>query len=126
MKTLPLAAVLAATFALAACNSKPAEPVVDNDPNSANFTGANTATPVVLPPAVKSTKLYRCDDGSVVKVNLFKGDKMASVSEETGSPTTLNADEAGKPLIAEGFELVVNGDKVTLTRPNHKKQSCDS
>lgn len=126
MKILPLAAVLAATFALAACENKPAEPVVDNDPNSANFTGAATGKPVELPPAVKSSKLYRCDDGSVAKVNLFQGDKMASVSEETGSPTMLKAEEAGKPLVAEGFELVVNGNKITLTRPGHPKQSCDS
>jgi hypothetical protein len=125
MRILPLAAVLAATIALAACNSKPAEPVVDNDPQSPNFTAPNTATPVVLPPAVKSSKLYRCDDGSVVKVGLFQGDKMANVAEENGPPTMLNAAEAGKPLIAEGFELVVNGEKITLTRPGHAKQSCD-
>ncbi|MES2288254.1 MAG: hypothetical protein V4530_00845 [Pseudomonadota bacterium] len=126
MKILPLTAVLAATFALSACDKKPAEPVVDNDPNSANFTGATPGKPVELPPAVKSTKLYRCDDGSVAKINLFQGDKLASVSEETGSPTMLKAEEAGKPLIAEGFELTVSGDNVTLTRPSHPKQTCRS
>ncbi|MEP6784940.1 MAG: hypothetical protein ABI898_04270 [Sphingomonadales bacterium] len=123
MKILPLAAVLAATFALAACDKKPAEPVVNTDPNSANFTGA--ATPVVLPPAVKSSKLYRCDDGSVVKVGLFQGDKMANVAEENGPPTMLHASEAGKPLVAEGFELMIAGEKLTLTRPGHPKQTCD-
>lgn len=125
MKILPLAAVLAATFALAACDSKPAEPVVDNDPNSANFTGAPAGKPVELPPAVKSSKLYRCDDGSIVKVNLFQGDKMATVGDETGPKTILKADEAGKPLLAEGFELTVNGDKLSLARPGKPKQSCD-
>ncbi len=121
MKQLLLVAVLAATLTLPACNKSKA-PVVNTDPNSANFTAS--AKPVVLPPAVKSSKSYRCADDSVVKVNLFQGDKMASVAEETGAPTMLNGTEAGKPLIAPGYELTVAGDTLTLERPAHPKQKC--
>ena len=122
MKNLSIIAVCAASLLVSACNKK-AEVAVNTDPNSANFTAP--AKPVELPPAVKSSKPYRCADDSVVTVNLFQGDKQASVREgSTGAPVNLTADEAGKPLVADGFELAVKGEAIELTRPGHPKQAC--
>jgi len=121
MKNLSIIAVCAASLLVSACNKK-AE-VVNTDPNSENFT--QSAQPVELPPAVKSSKPYRCADDSIVTVNLFQGDKQANVREgSTGAPVILKAEEAGKPLTAEGYELTVNGNTIELTRPGHPKQDC--
>ena len=119
MLVRPTLAAFAAALALAACDGKPA--------NTTETAGANVATPVAkveLPPAVKSSKQYRCKDDSVVTVNLFEGGLMANIKDEGGPATMLKAEEAGKPLVAEGVELVVKGDAVSLTRPGHPKQDC--
>lgn len=119
MLVRPTLAAFAAALALAACDSKPA--------NTTEAAGANIATPVVkleLPPAVKSSKQYRCKDDSVVAVNMFEGDLTANIKDESGPTMMLKAEEAGKPLVAEGVELVVKGDAITLTRPGHPKQDC--
>lgn len=121
-KRTPLAA-LAAVLALAACGSKPSNPA------EANAAAANTAAPVAkaeLPPAVKSSKQYRCTDDSVVTVNLFDGDLTANIREEGKPVLMLKADEPGKPMVAEGAELIVKGDTISLTRPDHPKQDCAS
>jgi hypothetical protein len=115
----PSLAALAAALALAACDSKPA-----NSVETANAEATAPAKKIELPPAIKSSKQYRCKDDSVVTVNLFQGDKMANVKDEAGPATNLTAEEAGKPLVAEGFELVVKGDAIALTRPGHPKQDC--
>jgi len=117
-KHLPIAA-LAAVLALAACDSKPA--------NTTETAAANVATPaakVELPPAVKSSKQYRCKDESVVTVNLFDGDLMANIRDEGAPILMLKAEAPGKPFVTDGAELTVKGDTVTLTRPGHPKQDC--
>jgi hypothetical protein len=117
-KHLPRAA-LAAVLALAACDNKPA--------NTTETASANVAAPsakVELPPAVKSSKQYRCKDDSVVTVNLFDGDLMANMREDGASILMLKAEAPGKPFVADTAELVVKGDAVTLTRPGHPKQDC--
>lgn len=84
------------------------------------------APKVVLPPAIKSTKAYRCKDGGVVYVDLFQGDKMASLRmTETGAATKLEAPEAGQPMVAEGgYALTVSGEDVSLTQPGKGTQLC--
>ncbi len=119
MSLRPAFAAFAAALALAACDSKPA--------NTAEAEVANVTAPVAkveLPPAVKSSKQYRCKDDSVVTVNLFAGDLTANLKDEAGATTMLKAEEAGKPLVAEGVELVVKGDAIALARPGHPKQDC--
>ncbi len=123
MKKRLIFAAVAATLALSACDKKPTQ-VVNTDPNSANFTAP--AKPVDLPPAVKSSKPYRCKDDSIVTVNLFQGDKQANLREGNGAPVILKAEEAGQPLIADGYALTVKGDAITLTRPGHPEQDCVS
>ena len=84
------------------------------------------APKVVLPPAIKSTKAYRCKDGSLVYVDLFQGDKMANLrSTENGPATKLEAPEAGQPMVAEGgYSLTVSGSNVNVTQPGKGGQVC--
>ncbi len=83
------------------------------------------APKVVLPPAVKSTKAYRCKDGSLAYVDLFQGDKMANVrTTKDGTATKLEALEAGQPMVAEGYSLTVSGESITLMQPGKGSQSC--
>lgn len=85
------------------------------------------APKVVLPPSIKSTKAYRCKDGSLVYIDLFQGDKMANLrSTENGTPTKLDAPEAGQPMVAEGgYSLSVSGDNsVSVTQPGKAAQAC--
>ncbi len=84
------------------------------------------APKVVLPPAIKSTKAYRCKDASLVYVDLFQGDKMANLrSTENGPATKLEAPEPGQPLVAEGgYSLTVSGNNVNVTQPGKGAQTC--
>jgi uncharacterized lipoprotein len=84
------------------------------------------APPVVLPPAIKSTKAYRCKDGRLVYVDLFQGDKTANLrGSENGAATKLAAPEAGQPLVADGgYSLTVSGDSLTVTEPGKGTQIC--
>ena len=84
------------------------------------------APKVVLPPAIKSTKAYRCKDGTLVYVDLFQGDKMANLrGTENGAATKLEAPEAGQPMVATGgYSLTVSGDNVTVTEPGKGTQVC--
>lgn len=123
---LPIAAALVSLVALAGCNSKSEQPqVIDTNPDPMASTLANAA-PVELPPTIKADKTMRCKDGSLVYVTFFTGDKQAVVrTEKGGTPTTLKADEAGKPLTADGgWSMTGNTDAVELKVPGKGDLSC--
>lgn len=83
------------------------------------------APKVVLPPALKSTKAYRCKDGGLIYVDLFQGDKMANLrSSENGPATKLEAPEAGQPMVGEGYSMTVSGTGITVTQPGKGTQAC--
>ena len=114
-------AAVAALFALSACQQ---ETIVAGRKDDMAEELAK-APKVVLPPALKSTKAYRCKDGSLAYVDLFQGDKMANVrSVENGPATKLEAPEAGQPMVAAGYSMTVSGSSITLTQPGKGSQSC--
>ncbi len=122
MKIRTTFAATAAVLALAACGKPPATSNV-TDANATNV----AAAPIELPPSIKSSTSYRCKDNSVVYVDLFQGDKQATIRDTaTGTPTMLRTDVAGEPLKAEGYELIDGGTSLTITRPGHPKQACDA
>jgi hypothetical protein len=83
------------------------------------------APKVVLPPSLKSTKAYRCKDGSLAYVDLFQGDKMANLrSTPSGPATKLEAPEVGQPMVAEGYSMTVSGNAITLSQPGKGSQAC--
>ena len=122
---LLLPAVAASLFALAGCNSSSSPEVVDSnpDPMAANLA---KAAPVELPPAIKADKTMRCKDGSLVYVTFFQGDKQAVVrTKKDASPVMLKADEAGKPLTADGgWSMTGDTTEVSLTQPGKSALSC--
>ncbi|WP_310102503.1 hypothetical protein [Sphingomonas sp. BE138] len=126
-KLLPLS-VAAALLALSACNSEPSSPqVLDSNPDPMASTLANAA-PVELPPAIKADKTMRCKDQSLAYVTFFDGDKQAVVrTEKGGTPTTLKAEKAGDPLVAEGgWKMTGTTSEIKLTRPGKPELVCHS
>jgi uncharacterized lipoprotein len=84
------------------------------------------APKVVLPPALKSAKAYRCKDGGLIYVDLFQGDKMANLrATKDGAAVKLEAPEAGQPMVAEGgYSMTVSGNSVNVTQPGKGAQAC--
>jgi hypothetical protein len=120
-------AAFAAILGLTACNSQPTTIVAGPPDDMADQ--LNSAKPVELPPAMEASKSYRCKDNSVVYVDWFSGGKQANVrAKKDGPPTVLKADEAGQPLVADGY--AVSGDSkaasIDVTQPGKPKQSCDA
>jgi len=118
-----------AAAALAGCDNTDHNIVAEGpyDPQ-ANLT-ANSG-PVELPPAIVSSKTYRCKDNSLVRIDWLSDGKSANLrgEQQAGEPTHLKAEEAGKPLVAEGYSLT--GDpkaaSITLTRPGAGSQTCNA
>ena len=124
---LPLfAASLAASLALAACDSKPETVSVnDNDPQAEELA---KAPPVTLPPPIKSSKIYRCKDNSLVYVTYLADDLTAMVrnKQDEAPIATLTAPAKGEPFVADGFSLAVEGNAIAYTSPDKGRQNCKS
>lgn len=122
-KTL-ITLTLVAVAALAGCDQS------DHtiNANAPDDTQVNTsAAPVVMPPAIVASKIYRCKDNSVVYIDWLAGDMSADIrTERGGTPIVLKADAAGGALKAEGFSLIglPTAKTVTLTRPGKGEQAC--
>jgi len=125
MRTLLLRAAPIAAFALlAACQPTTVTAGADNDP-TANEIAA--APPVKLPPAVLSSKQYRCKDNTLVFVDFFNDSTTANLkTKKDGQPIALTAPEAGKSYVGGGYEVTGKaGDKsITVKGPNGS-QSCN-
>ena len=127
IRNLSLIALAAAS--LAACNN---EPIVANEQPDPMATDLANAAPVELPPAIVSTKTYRCKDNSVVRID-WLSDKTAYVHGEGHAQTHLQpaVPVEGKPASAEmvaegGFALTgeASGSSVSVTLPGKGKVTC--
>lgn len=117
-------ALAVALLALSACNNDKPETVTLTAPDPAAAEIANRA-PIELPPAMKAEATMRCKDNSLVYVTFFEGDKMAVIKlAKDGPATTLKADKAGDPLVAEGYSLTGNPSTITLTAPGKGTLTC--
>lgn len=118
-KTFTLALLAAA--ALAGCNKT----ATTNDVANVAANEANIAAS--MPPAIVSSKIYRCKDNSVAYIDWLAGDLTADIrSEQAGTPTRLTAATAGGALKADGYSLIglPTAKVVTLTRPGKGEQAC--
>jgi hypothetical protein len=130
-KPSPLFAVAAATlFTLAACGQSEPDVVGGAAPDATSIAAKNKA-PVELPPAIASSKTFRCKDKSVVYVNFLTDGLTANVRDKEEEPpaVTLKAPAAGEPFVGvpptgDGFKLVGSGDEVTYTSPDSGTQVC--
>jgi curli biogenesis system outer membrane secretion channel CsgG len=124
---LPLIAAVALAT-LSACN-KQADQDAANQAAAANAAAAEAEANVVadMPPPIKSQKVYRCKDASVVYVAFLEGDTQATLREgdKNAAPTALKAAAAGKPFTAEGgYSVSGSGSAITVERPGKGSQAC--
>jgi uncharacterized lipoprotein YajG len=126
MTRIPLLRALAATAALAGCKKENHTIIAGPDGDAANQ-APPTNGPVVLPPSIASSKIYRCKDNSVVYIDWLSDNKSANFrANQTDVPVTLATAEAGKPMTAQGYSLTgtPEGGTITLERPGKGSQSC--
>lgn len=126
------AVALATLITLSACEKKAPEVVGGATPDATTIAAANSA-PVTLPPAIASSKTYRCKDQSVVYVNFLTDGMTANVRDKEEEPpaVTLKAPAAGEPFVGvlpagEGFKMIGSGGQVTYTSPDSGTQVCKS
>lgn len=125
MTRTPLLFAVVAAAALAGCH-KENHTIVAGGPDD-NTSNASTPANVELPPAIVATKTYRCADNSVVSVDYLQDGKSANVHPKNGPMMMVHADEAGKPMTAEGgysVEGSPEGATAKIGVPGHSSQSC--
>lgn len=99
-----LVITLGLAAALAACNKSDHTIVAGGTPGD-NLAAAADSN-VVLPPAIKATKTYRCADNSIVRIDWLEDGKSATVTPDQASPIAVTAAEAAKPMSgADGTSL---------------------
>ena len=125
-----LAVAAATLLTLAACEQKQPE-VVGGPAEDAVTKEAKNRPAVTLPAAIKTSKVYRCKDKSVVYVNYLDDNVSANVRDKEEEPpaVTLKAAAPGEAFIGvppagEGFKLVGSGNEVTYTSPDSGTQVC--
>lgn len=125
-----LTLIAMATTALAACNNDPIESKGPPDPMAQEL--ANAA-PVELPPAIASSKTYRCKDNSVVTIDWLHGGKGAYVHGNGTAQTWVKPAEPveGKPASAEltaegGYALTgeASANSISVTLPGKGTRVC--
>ncbi|MFD1952366.1 hypothetical protein ACFSGX_16445 [Sphingomonas arantia] len=123
-RIIPLAAVLASAL-LVGCNSQPE--TVSSGPTDPDAVAVANAPKVSLPPSVKSSKVYRCADSSLLYVDFFSDDLGANIrTESAGTNTKLTAPAAGEPFAGGGYTVAGNGDTVKITTPKKPAQTCNA
>jgi hypothetical protein len=127
-----LSLIAIGTAALAACQQETIVAGEQPDPMKEDLA---KAAPVELPPAIVSSKSYRCKDNSLVQIDWLEGGKGANLRVGgTAAPTPLRPapppTEGQQPVegfVAEGG-FALKGDaktaNVNLTMPGKPGQSC--
>ena len=119
------AAALAASFALAACNTEP-ETIIANTPDP-QAEALKNAAPVELPPSIQASRTFRCRDNSLVYADFYTNITVrVRQGSRTAEQTTLTAEGGNPPYRAEGWSISANAEEVTLTQPGRGSQSCHS
>ena len=123
-------AVALATHSLAACGEPETQVVGGVEPDAVAKAAAAKA-PVALPPAIASSKTYRCKDKSGVYANFLTDGLTVNVRDKEEEPPAVNlkAATAGEPFegvepLGKGFRMVGSGDEVTYTSPDSGTQIC--
>ena len=111
MTRIALTITLAAAAALAGCNSKDHTIVGGADGDQANTA---TNAPVALPPAITSSKSYRCKDNNLIYID-WMSDGTARVKK--------TREEMGGTAVTPGNELKGDANAKSIT---YNGQACES
>ena len=118
------AGAIAAALLLAACNNS-SEPEVINTNVDPMAEQLKKAPPVKeLPPAIASSKAYRCSDNSLFFVEFLTNNSARLRTVRGGEFVTLTAEGANAPYTAEGHSVSGSGDEVRITAPGKNNLSC--
>jgi hypothetical protein len=126
MKKLFTPIAIVAFLALAGCN-KPAttDSATADNANAGNNIGM--AEPAPMPPSIKTSATYRCDDKSVAKIDFMSDGLSANVTVGDKPPLMLKTEAAGSAMTsADGGRLSGTGAKVSLKLPGGASQACAS
>ena len=125
-----LTLIILGSAALVACKQETI--VAGEQPDPMKDALANAA-PVELPPAIESSKTYRCKDNSLVRIDWLQGGKGAYLHGDGHAQTHLKTAAAveGQPastdMVADGgFVLKGNAtaSTVSVTVPGKGAQAC--
>lgn len=108
------AAALLAGLSLNACSQSSDEAEAQNNQNA-----AAPAAPAVknLPPAIRTSRTYRCPDNSLVYVDFFVDDTASIRLEEIGTPTRLTKANGAGAFTAEGYSVAADAASTRITVP---------
>jgi hypothetical protein len=136
IRNITLLAIAAAS--LAACNSESHTITANEAPDPMADELANAA-PVELPPAIAASKIYRCKDNGLVKIdwlaggqgaNLRVGDASTAIALRVPAHVAEGGNEVAPvsgALTAEGgysLKGEASGSTVTLMLPGKGSQTC--
>jgi len=95
--TRTLTVMLLASAALAGCNKSDSTPDTDNAAAANNQVAE--AAPVVLPPSIAASKIYRCKDNSLLYIDWLSDSVTANVrTDKAGTPEQIKTSDEGSPL----------------------------
>lgn len=126
-KTNVLTTALCLTALVALPGCKESKTITANTAQDPQAEQLAKAAPVELPPAIRSSKTYRCKDNSIVYVSFLEDDITALVRDKEEEPPVakLKAPKPGEPFVDEaGFKLSGSGSSVTYTSPDSGTLTC--
>lgn len=104
-------AATALTLGLGACNQQP-EAINEYDPQAAAL---RNAQPVELPPAITSSRTFRCaPDNSLYFVDYYNNGTATIRTSQGGTPTMLTGTNNAPPFTGEGYSVSANGTHITI------------
>ena len=117
------AGAIAAVILLAGCNNNEPEKINGrSDPMAEQLKKAPPVTE--LPPAIASSKAYRCSDNSLFFVDFYTNETARLRTQRGGEAVNLTAEGGNPPYVAEGHSVSGDGDAVRITAPGKNNLSC--
>ncbi|WP_336963567.1 hypothetical protein [Sphingobium aquiterrae] len=110
-----LALLASTTVALTGCGRDAGSNGAEND--------ATENVQVPLPPSIKASHPYRCEDNSVVTID-FLSDNMTINLRREGTVSQLKSPAPGEAFTDGNYTVSGDGAAIELTRPGKEPQTC--
>ena len=78
---------------------------------------------MTLPPSIKASHPYRCEDNSVVTIDFLSDDVSVNLRSE-GTISQLKAPAPGEAFTDGKHTVAGDGATIELTRPGQEPQTC--